>query len=150
MEAIKTILLPTDFSDYSALAKEYALNFAKQYKAKIVAIHVVELVADYVNFYVPDTHGAGTNLYEAMKKSARMKMESLFSLEEKKEVKIELVLREGKAFVEILEVARGTQADLIVISPKGKTGYEHTQFGSVTEKVVRKAPCSVFVAKKSS
>jgi nucleotide-binding universal stress UspA family protein len=150
MNEIKTILFPTDFSEYSELAKEYALSFAKQYNAKLVAIHVLELVADYVNFYVPDTSGAGANLYEAMKKSAEEKLENLFSGEEKRDVEIELLSREGKAFIEILEAAKQKNADLIVISTKGKTGYAHAQFGSVTEKVVRKAHCSVFVAKRSS
>ena len=150
MNEIKTILFPTDFSEYSDLAKEYALSFAKQYKAKLITIHVLELVAEYVNFYVPDTSGTGTELYEAMKKSAMEKLENLFSAEEKSNVQIELMLREGKAFIEILDAAKAQNADLIVISTKGKTGYAHAQFGSVTEKVVRKAHCSVFVAKKPS
>ena len=149
MKEFKTILFPTDFSDYSDLAKEYALNFAKQYKAKLVAIHVLELVADYVNFYVPDASGDNAQMNEAIRKSAMTKMDNLFSEDEKREVEIETLLREGKAFIEIIDAAKGKKADLIVISTKGKTGYEHAQFGSVTEKVVRKAPCSVFVVKES-
>lgn len=147
MKEIKTILFPTDFSDYSNLTKEYALSLAQQYKAKLVAIHVLELVADYVNFYIPDTSGDNVKMYEAMKKAAMAKMENLFTADEKSGVEIETLLREGKAFIEIIEAAKGKKADLIVISPKGKTAYEHAQFGSVTEKVVRKAPCSVFVVK---
>jgi len=149
MKEFKTILFPTDFSDYSDLAKEYALSFAKQYKAKLVAIHVLELVADYVNFYVPDASGDNARMNEAIRKSAMTKMENLFSEDEKREVEIETLLREGKAFIEIIDAAKGKKADLIVISTKGKTGYEYAQFGSVTEKVVRKAPCSVFVVKES-
>ena len=106
-------------------------------------------MADYVNFYVPDTSGDNAKMNEAIRKSAMTKMENLFSEDEKREVEIETLLREGKAFIEIIDAAKGKKADLIVISTKGKTGYEHAQFGSVTEKVVRKAPCSVFVVKES-
>lgn len=47
----KSILCPIDFSDFSAAAYQYALSLAAYYKARIVALHVVELwrysFADY-------------------------------------------------------------------------------------------------------
>jgi len=48
---LKSILCPIDFSDFSAAAYQYALSLAEYYKARIVALHVVELwkypFADY-------------------------------------------------------------------------------------------------------
>ncbi|HXG21112.1 MAG TPA: universal stress protein [Methylomirabilota bacterium] len=41
---IRTILVPCDFSDHSALALQWALGLAEQYRAKVVGGHVVHLL----------------------------------------------------------------------------------------------------------
>jgi nucleotide-binding universal stress UspA family protein len=48
---------------------------------------------------------------------------------------------------EILEVARGVGADLIVVGSKGLTGLERVVLGSVSEQIVREAKCSVVIAR---
>jgi nucleotide-binding universal stress UspA family protein len=58
-------------------------------------------------------------------------------------VKIEKIIRHGRPFIEILAVAREENVDLIVTATHGRGGLEHVLFGSVAEKVVRKAPCPV-------
>jgi hypothetical protein len=40
---LKSMLCPIDFSDFSVAAYQYALSLAEYYKAKIVALHIVEL-----------------------------------------------------------------------------------------------------------
>ena len=55
--------------------------------------------------------------------------------------------RIGKAAAEILGVARDVGADLIIVGSKGLTGIERAVLGSVSEKVVREAGCSVEVAR---
>ena len=51
----------------------------------------------------------------------------------------------GVPFQEIVEVAKAQQVDLIVMGTHGRTGLMHVLLGSVAEKVVRLAPCSVLV-----
>jgi nucleotide-binding universal stress UspA family protein len=51
------------------------------------------------------------------------------------------------AALEITRTAESEQADLIVISTHGLTGWRRFAFGSVTEKVVRTGPCSVLVVR---
>ena len=116
------------------------------YDAKLIALHVVEFIGDFTHFYAPQL--PTDDFKEAMKKTAATKMEELFSEEEKKGVDIELLIKEGKAFYEIIQIAKDKHADLIVISTHGRTGMAQVNFGSVAEKVIRKAPCSVFVAKR--
>jgi len=50
--------------------------------------------------------------------------------------------------VEIIRYARETKIDLIVIATHGRTGIKHALFGSVAEKVIRKAPGPVLVVKR--
>jgi nucleotide-binding universal stress UspA family protein len=56
---------------------------------------------------------------------------------------VDMVMSEGAPFSEIVRAAREQNSDLIVIATHGRTGLKHALLGSVTEKVVRKAPCAV-------
>lgn len=80
--------------------------------------------------------------------------------EAKRFVELELVAREiedritffvhariGKPAQEILGVAEDVGADLIIVGSKGLTGLERAVLGSVSEKVVREAQCTVEVAR---
>lgn len=53
----------------------------------------------------------------------------------------------GKPAEEILRLAESVGADLIVIGSKGLTGIERAVLGSVSERVVREAGCSVEVVR---
>jgi nucleotide-binding universal stress UspA family protein len=63
-------------------------------------------------------------------------------------VPVKTAFLEGHPFVEIIRYARETKIDLIVIATHGRTGIKHALFGSVAEKVIRKAPCPVLVVKR--
>ena len=58
--------------------------------------------------------------------------------------------RIGKPSTEILEVAREVGAELIIVGSKGMTGFERFLLGSVAEKIVREAGCTVEVARPST
>ena len=55
----------------------------------------------------------------------------------------------GVPFQEIVEVAKAQQVDLIVMGTHGRTGLLHVLLGSVAEKAVRLAPCSVLVVRQA-
>lgn len=55
--------------------------------------------------------------------------------------------RIGRAAQEILELARGVGADLIIVGSKGRTGIERMLLGSTSERIVRDAGCTVEVAR---
>jgi hypothetical protein len=55
---------------------------------------------------------------------------------------------QGRAAIDIVKSAKSHAADLIVIATFGLTGIRHLLLGSVTENVVRRAPCPVFTVKR--
>jgi nucleotide-binding universal stress UspA family protein len=59
----------------------------------------------------------------------------------------ERVIRYGIPFQEIVDTARARRVDLIVMGTHGRTGFLHVLLGSVAEKVIRLAPCSVLVVR---
>jgi nucleotide-binding universal stress UspA family protein len=58
-------------------------------------------------------------------------------------------LGQGRPALEINEAAGELGADMIVISTRGHTGWEHALLGSTTEEVIRHADCPVLVVKNS-
>ncbi len=56
-------------------------------------------------------------------------------------------VRIGKPVDEILDLAKEVGADLIIVGSKGLTGLERFVLGSVSERVVREAHCTVEVAR---
>ena len=62
-------------------------------------------------------------------------------------VRCEVLIRDGQLFVQIIRCAREVKADIIVMGSHGRTGLAQVLLGSVAEKVVRKAPCSVLIIK---
>lgn len=64
-----------------------------------------------------------------------------------KGVACESLIRDGQPFVQIIRCAKEVKADMIVMGSHERTGLAQVLIGSVAEKVVRKAPCSVLVVK---
>ena len=141
---ISSILVPLDFSTESRKALAYAVPFARQFGATINVLHVVEPVA------TPDFATACPLAMENEKvmRAAREQLDNILTLEE---VDADLIgkrlVRYGRSFQEITGAARGVNADLIIISTHGYTGFKHALLGSTTERVVRHAPCPVLVVR---
>jgi len=142
MIKIDKILFPTDFSEHSEYALSYALSFAKEYGAKLHVLHVIEDVQYLANAYMFDV--------PVMPSFADIEQSRLKEMQEFIErvitdptIEIEKTIKRGRPFIEIIQTAREEDVDLIVIATHGRSGLEHVLFGSVAEKVVRKAPCPV-------
>ena len=64
--------------------------------------------------------------------------------------KCEILIEIGDPYEQLLAIASHHRADLIVISTHGRTGLEHLVMGSVAEKIIRHAPCPVFVVRRGT
>ncbi len=135
------ILAPTDFSEFSKKAIDYAFGLAQQFGAKLSLLHVIEMPAFPVEGFVPP--GPGATLLEDLERQARLDLAGL--LPEAKAAKVEVVrlVVMGKPYREIVETAAAENVDLIVMATHGRTGLSHLLIGSVAERVVRTAPCPV-------
>ena len=142
---IKSILVPLDFSPSSKKALGYAVAVARQFKAKLTLLHVVEPVA------TPDFAASFPLVMEDDKlmAAAKHELEGVVKAARVPRGSVEKVLvRFGRSFHEITEAARTRKADLIIISTHGYTGLKHALLGSTTERVVRHASCPVLVVRQ--
>jgi nucleotide-binding universal stress UspA family protein len=136
MIRIKKILYPTDFSSWSNQAYFHALALAVTHNASLTALFV----------YTPDKPIPGA---PADPESARAywqsQLEQIRPLDDR--INIHHVLLEGDPADEIVRYCGEAGIDLVVMGTHGRTGIERTLLGSVAEKVLRDARCSVLVAK---
>ena len=142
----RRIVVPIDFSSHTQLAVEYAQQLAAVFGSEIHLLHVIELPT-YPDFYVPVSTSA-LNVADLRERSGR-RMECLAeeSFGPDSNVSSEVHVTVGRTTGEIVDFATGVDADLIIIPSHGLSGLERALLGSVTEGVVRKAPCSVLTAK---
>jgi len=137
---MEKILCPTDFSEFSNQAQKYAVSLAREYKAKLILLHVIENFYPYSGF--AETAFPVVEIYAEMERYVEQEMENLRT-KAPTDVEIETIISRGTPFMEVINISREKAVDLIVIATHGKTGLEHVFFGSTAEKVVRKAPCPV-------
>ena len=93
----------------------------------------------------------GTALYDipglqrAARKKAERQMQKFVRAAKFGQVKFEIVFTEASPVLDICDFAKDHDVDLIITSTHGLTGFQHVLIGSIAEKVVRHAPCSVLV-----
>jgi nucleotide-binding universal stress UspA family protein len=144
---IRSILLPTDFSQCAESAVPYAASLARQMKARLVCLHVVETIVPPVGYAAVAEPLPVVDIGGQLEESATRELPKLGARAECAGLDVEEVLAHGDAAGEIVRVARERQIDLIIISSHGRTGWGRLLFGSTAESVVRHAHCPVLVVK---
>jgi nucleotide-binding universal stress UspA family protein len=138
----KTFLVPTDFSSSAKKAAEEAVMLAKRFDGRIVFFHVVDVYPSYTIAYAHEL-GISVPIPPPMPEEIEPEWEAFFSGLPLEKVDWEKCNGEGQAASVIVRQAEKIQADIIVIGTHGRTGLPHMLLGSVAEKVVRTASCSV-------
>ena len=133
------IVYATDGSDHARKALAHACDLAKLVDAKIFVVHVYAKVSDFRGYKDYDTIlGHRIAAGEKIIKEAGKELE-LAGLTFQTE------LLEGPMAEAILNVAETRNADLIVLGARGTSSLEGLLLGSVSQKVIHHAPCSVLV-----
>ena len=139
----KTILCPTDFSDASYHALEYALRFARLSNGSLIIPHILH------DTMSPEFRPGGHAIpFQEVKKAAAAKLEELWNQKLGGYPHCTLLVEIGDPFKEIVSMAKEHKADLIITATHGRTGVQHLLIGSVAEKLVRHAPCPVFIVRE--
>ena len=148
MFSLKTILVPTDFSDASSAALDYAKSLAGSFGASIHLVHVMEDLLAHA--WSAEVYVASMpNLREEIEKEARERLATMVTDEERRTLRVETALVAGNPFLEIIRYAKANDVDLIVMGTHGRGAIAHILLGSVAEKVVRKSPCPVLTVRKA-
>ena len=140
------ILVPTDFSKFSHNALNYAAAFAEKFGAEIYLLHVVQDLA----LFIPEAVSVAPPATPPIEQMTAAVLEGLQRVVRENNLgrfNVHCEVREGTPFYEIIQFAKETAIDLIIMGTHGRSGLVHVLLGSVTEKVVRKAPCPVLTVR---
>ena len=146
---VKTILVPTDFSEDAAQAAKTASELAKKFGARVVLLHAyhaaIPLVSPMAGAYtLPD------GFYEELRAQAVSQVEAAAKTLAESGIEATGIAVSETASLAIVAEADRLPADLIVMGTRGLTGLKHVALGSVAERVVRTAPCPVLTVKAAS
>ena len=144
---IRSILLPTDFSECGNYALSYAASLARTFKASIICLNVIEPIVPTVGYSGMTEPMPIADIAEQMEDSAERELPKLAECDECAGLNVEEMVAHGEAASEIVRVAKERAVDLIVIASHGRTGLGRILFGSTAEAVVRHAACPVLVVK---
>ncbi|NCO68294.1 MAG: universal stress protein [Nitrospirae bacterium CG_4_10_14_0_8_um_filter_41_23] len=142
---IRSILFPTDFSEGSSQALQYAADIARRYGAKLYLLYVVHEIVEAGGWYVP--HPSMDNIYKDLVRDAQKELDE-YGLEELKGLNgIERRVLRGVPHEVIVKFASDNRIDLIIIGTHGRKGIDRILFGSTAAYVVRHAPCPVLTVR---
>jgi nucleotide-binding universal stress UspA family protein len=145
---IRKILVPTDFSEYSAKAWTWALAMAETWHARLLLLHVVPTPS-----YPPLVMGTYFNVAEfeaSLRADAEARVQEFTGKTPARTIQVDTQVIVGEPFSDICRVAEREGVDLIIMGSHGRTGLSHVLLGSVAERVARHAPCPVLVVGKKA
>jgi nucleotide-binding universal stress UspA family protein len=142
MDAIRKILVPTDFSAHADEAFRVAHALARTIGAEVILFHVAQppaVVSEGGRLLAQPGKGEAVNLWD--------RFQHLQPPDPKVRVGHEVIIADRPGATHILEILDKQGCDLIVMGTHGHSRLKHLLFGSVTEEVVRRARCPVMVVK---
>lgn len=146
MLKLKSILCPTDFSEFSERAVRYGCELAEKFGAELHLLNVVQQ-------YETVAPGSGewftpfTEMLPELRQQSQEQLAKLPGPEVTSKLTVHRVTRVGPAIDEIAKYAKEHNIDLIVQGTHGRRGVKHMLLGSVAENIVRYAPCPVLTVR---
>jgi nucleotide-binding universal stress UspA family protein len=123
---VKKILVNMDFSDHARHASSYALSMAKEYKAELTLLHVLE---------PGDVQGEIANVVKQLEESLPSGERGGFS--------VRALVRIGIPYEQTIQLAMDERTDLVVMGVRGRASLDSALFGSTTYRVLQLGPCPV-------
>jgi nucleotide-binding universal stress UspA family protein len=142
----RQILVATDFSEPSEAALRYGRQLARTLGAQLHLLHVVDDLAQ--RYVLDDVVELPPGLQADVELAAQNELERLLGHDDRRELRAVAELRTSSSPAAcIVDYARASGIDLIVMGTHGRGGLTHMLLGSVAERVVRTAPCAVLVVR---
>jgi nucleotide-binding universal stress UspA family protein len=126
------IVCCTDFSEPSEQALDRAVSIAAEYCAELTLLHVLEDIS------------SASDIENQTAKALERLEEQIFPWAHKNVV-TKPVVRIGKAYQQIIQLALESQTDLVIMGVRGRHALDLAVFGSTTYRVVQLGPCPVLV-----
>ncbi len=127
---LKRVVLCMDFSKHAQHALDHAFSIAREYKAELTLLHVVE-------------HLPGSADLKRETTKATEQLRELVPPRARKPYPVKSLVRIGEPYQQIIEVALEAQTDLVIIGVRGRSSLNSALFGSTAYRVIQLGPCPV-------
>lgn len=141
MKEIKQFIIPIDFQKHTEDLIEYALYIADKFNGNMTFYHVVQRLDNYAGF----VHPSWEQYEKEMLGHAEERMANLIADVKKRGVECSGKVALGETVDAIINFTKEFQGDAIIMSTHGRKGFEKILLGSVTEQVIKKAPCPIML-----
>jgi len=138
-ESIQRIVLAADFSEESEQAIELAGELAPKLGARVDVVHAVDVIPDYLR----ESAAFALELESRLENEAVERLSAIRQRLERRGVVVGTYCQRGRPSVVISELAKQNGAQLVVMGTRGQSGLKHLLLGSVAERTLRAAECSV-------
>ena len=137
------VLLATDFSPQSEVARRHAIAFARYHEGSILLVHAQP---------TPESSAGEGMLHAGVGTSdPRIVQDRLdaiaLEIQQEEGISVEARFVDGDPATEIVRIAREEEVALIAMGTHGRTGVRRVLMGSVAEQVLRRAPCPVLTVR---
>lgn len=141
---MKSILVPTDFSECAGFALNAAVRLARRFDAKVFLLHQLALPTDWKNLIDAERkkHPA------ALKKIARTEDGFTKIIDQYADVPFETIITDEKLAPDIADYVDQYSIDLIVMGSHGSGGKNAYFIGTNTQRVARTVHCPLLVIKE--
>ena len=146
----RRILVPIDGSAPSLLGLQQAIGLAKDQRARLRILNVVDVLAITPMLIEPAAAADLTNILDSLREEGRKALGKAAALAAKSGVKAQTVQVESSAGAvsdAILSDARRSRADVIVMGTHGRRGLNRLLLGSDAERVLREATVPVLLTR---
>jgi universal stress protein A len=137
---IKRILVPIDFSEDSLNALSLARGLAERFDAEVLLLYVIE----------PIHFITVSDVYDEQRRLSDAELRRIGADLREAGQRFRIMVKNGLPSHVIVDTAKRSRTDLIVVGTHGRTGLTHMLIGSVAEKVVRTAGCPVLVVRRAA
>jgi nucleotide-binding universal stress UspA family protein len=129
----KTILVPTDGSEFAQRAENVAISIASKYNARIIGAYVID-----EKLIFP---------YEVLEEEGKDILKNLSSKAKKEEIIVDEILVVGNPAKDLVTIIKRMKPDLVVIGTHSKKGLEKLLLGSVAENILKSVEPPVLLVK---
>jgi len=140
----RTIVVGTDFSEGGAEAVKMAADWARRFGGRLHVVHALQIPMPLIAPYevaIPE------GIIEGARREAQRQLDEV--AKGVSGVKVTTELASTPAHAALVDAATRLPAELIVTGSRGLTGVKHALLGSVAERTLRYAPCSVLTVRKA-
>ncbi len=140
-------MVPLDGSSKAKVAAEHAMNLTKCMDAEVLLFHVIPALPPYVNKYSDRLGGAYQQIHDELQAAGEEIMRQAKEDLGHYGVKMDIKIIWGNPAMEICREAKEGRFDLIVMGCRGLGEIKGYLMGSVSNRVVRHAPCPVLIVR---